>query len=141
MSLDDLDSKMCYNSAMAITEMLIWWYAHGWRVFVQRIKDAFSSIADFFSIGSLFRTLFKPFRQISAETADENASLDLRFHMFIDRLISRVVGFVMRFILILTGLIIISIGGVVGLVLIVLWPFVPLLPVAGIVLTVMGVSV
>ena len=121
--------------------MLIWWYAHGWLVFVRKIGDAFSNVADFFSIGSLARTLFKPFRQISAETAGEGASLELKFHMFVDRLISRVVGFVLRLILILAGLIIITIGGAVGLILIILWPFVPLLPVAGVVLTVMGVSV
>ena len=92
-------------------------------------------------MSSLVRTLFKPFRQISAESAGADSSLDLKFQMFLDRLISRIVGFFSRLILLIVGLILIVIGGVASLVLIVLWPFVPLLPVVGIVLTVIGVTI
>ena len=88
---------------------------------------------------SLFRTLFKPFRQISAESASANSSIDLKFQMFLDRLISRTVGFFSRLILILVGVILMICGGVLGLVLIVLWPIIPLLPIGGILLTILGV--
>lgn len=124
---------------MAITEMFLWWYSHGWGVFVDQLKNYFASIVDFFSMDSLFRTLFKPFRQISAESASANSSLDLRFQMFLDRLISRTVGFFSRLILILVGVILMICGGVLGLVLIVLWPIIPLLPIGGILLTILGV--
>ena len=124
---------------MAITEMFLWWYSSGWKVFVSKLKAALSSITDFFSMGSLVRTLFKPYRQISAETARDGASLDIKFHMFLDRLISRIVGFFSRLTLLLVGIIIIIFGGIISFILVILWPIIPLLPIAGIVLTAMGV--
>ncbi len=124
---------------MAITEMILWWYSSGWKVFIGKLKTNLSSITDFFSMSSLLRTLFKPYRQISAESASEHASLDIKFHMFLDRLISRFVGFFSRLTLLIVGLIIIVIGGLISLILIILWPFIPLIPIAGIVLTMLGV--
>lgn len=124
---------------MAITEMFLWWYSSGWKVFIGKLKTSLSSITDFFSMSSLLRTLFKPYRQISAESAGENASLDIKFHMFLDRLVSRFVGFFSRLTLLLAGLIIIIVGGLICLILIILWPLIPLLPVVGIILTAIGV--
>lgn len=125
---------------MAITEMFLWWYSSGWKVFVGKLKTSLASITDFFSMGSLLRTLFKPYRQISAEVAGDGASLDIKFHMFLDRLISRIVGFFSRLILLFVGIFVIIVGGIVSLVLIILWPIIPLLPIAGIVLTAIGVT-
>ncbi|MBR3248673.1 hypothetical protein IKF89_01425 [Candidatus Saccharibacteria bacterium] len=123
---------------MAIAEMFLWWYVHGWSVFVQKIKNFMASIIDFFSMSDLVRTLFQPFRQISAATASAESSLDLKFHMFIDRLVSRIVGFFSRLTLLLAGTIIILLGAILSLVLIVLWPVIPLAPLAGIILTITG---
>lgn len=120
--------------------MFLWWYSSGWKVFVDKLKTALSSITDFFSMGSLIRTLFKPYRQISAEAASEHASLDMKFHMFLDRLVSRVVGFFSRLTLLIAGIFLITLGGILSLVLIILWPLIPLLPVVGIVLTAIGVT-
>ena len=90
-------------------------------------------------MSSLIRTLFKPYRQISAETASGSASLDLKFHMFIDRLVSRLVGFTTRFILLLTGGILIILGGSLSLLALILWPLIPFAPILGICLTCLGV--
>ena len=125
---------------MAITEMFLWWYSSGWKVFIDKLKTTFTNITDFFSMGSLLHTLFKPYRQISAEVANEQASLDIKFHMFLDRLISRIVGFFSRLILLFAGVLIIIIGGIISLILIILWPIIPLLPIAGIILTAIGVT-
>ena len=125
---------------MAIVEMFFWWYTHGWRVFVDKIFGFFSNITDFFSMDSLVRTLFKPFRQISAESASSGTSLDLKFHMFIDRLVSRAVGFISRLVLLLAGTIIIIFGGIVSVILIILWPIIPFMPIAGIILAIIGVT-
>ena len=125
---------------MAFVDMFFWWYAHGWHTFISKLKGFLSGITDFFSMDSLVRTLFKPFRQISAESASSGASLDLKFHMFIDRLVSRVVGFFSRLVLLFTGTIIIIFGGIVSLILIILWPIIPFLPVLGVILAIMGVS-
>lgn len=125
---------------MAITEMLTWWYAKGWSVFIRKILNFMTNIVDFFSMDSLLRTLFQPFRQISAAAANADSSLDLKFHMFIDRLVSRAVGFVSRLFLLIVGLIIIIGGGLISLILIIIWPLVPFLPIIGIILSVMGVA-
>ena len=120
---------------MAIVEMFFWWYASGWGVFIGKVKGWFLSVLDFFSMGSLIRTLFKPFRQISAEAAGTDASIDTKFHMWVDRLISRMVGFVSRLILLLVGLVIILVGGILSLVMVVLWPVIPFLPIVGVMLS------
>ena len=124
---------------MAIAEMIIWWYSSGWKVFIDKLKISLSNLTDFFSMGSLIRTLFKPFRQISAESANDTASLDIKFHMFLDRLISRLVGFFSRIVLLLAGVLIIIFGGIISLILIILWPIIPALPIVGVVLAVIGV--
>lgn len=125
---------------MAFIEVFSWWYTHGWQVFIGKIRYSFSNITDFFSMNSLIRTLFKPFRQISAETANSDASLDLKFQTFIDRLISRIVGFFSRLVLLVVGLIIILVGGILSLILIIIWPLIPILPIFGIILTIIGVT-
>lgn len=120
--------------------MVLWWYSQGWRIFTQKLKSSLANITDYFSMDSLVRTLFKPFRQISAESSSANASLELKFHMFTDRLVSRIIGFFSRLILLITGAFIIIIGGLFSLVLIILWPIIPFAPIIGIILAIIGVS-
>lgn len=129
---------MLYNTIMAITEMLSWWYTAGWNVFVYKLKSLFSSLTDFFSISSLIRTLFQPYRQISAGSAAKDASLDSKFQAFIDRSISRFIGFSSRFLILITGVIIIIVSGIIGLITIIIWPLIPLIPIVGIILTTIG---
>lgn len=125
---------------MFIIRSYTWWFTDGWSVFIGKVRALFSTITDFFSMNSLIRTLFKPFRQISADSAEANSSLDLRFHMFVDRLVSRIIGFFSRFLLLLLGCIVIIISSIISFVLIILWPVIPFTPIIGIVLTVAGVA-
>ncbi|WP_129734746.1 hypothetical protein [Candidatus Nanosyncoccus alces] len=126
---------------MAITEMFFWWYSRGWRIFITKAHAFLSSVTDFFSMDSLIRTLFKPYRQISAASASSTASLDIKFHMFIDRLVSRFIGFISRLVLLLAGTFIIIIGSVFSLIFIILWPLIPLLPIVGIILSTTGLTI
>ena len=126
---------------MAIAEMFFWWYSSGWRIFIHKVLNCLASITDFFSMDSLIRTLFKPFRQISADTASGTASLDVKFHMFLDRLVSRFIGFISRLILLLAGTLIIIIGGIFSLIFIIIWPIIPLLPIVGVVLSITGLII
>ena len=123
---------------MAITEMFFWWYSRGWQVFIAKIRTWLSGVTDFFSMDSLIRTLFKPYRQISAESTSNTASLDLKFHMFLDRLVSRLIGFISRLFLLIVGVVIIILGSLMSLILIILWPIIPLLPIVGIILSIAG---
>ncbi|MBQ6510362.1 hypothetical protein IJI94_00085 [Candidatus Saccharibacteria bacterium] len=118
--------------------MLQWWYTRGWKIFITKLIDKLRGAADFFSISLLIRTLFAPFKQIDAGGGGD--SLGDRLHAFGDRLISRLVGAVMRIGILIFGLILLILESVVGLALIIIWPFLPLVPVAGIYLTCTGFS-
>ena len=121
--------------------MFLWWYSHGWSVFSQKVRVFIVNATDFFSMSSLLRTLFQPYRQISAESASADSSLDLRFQMFIDRLVSRTVGFFTRLALLFAGTFLITISAIASFLLVLLWPIVPLLPILGIIMTIVGVLV
>ena len=117
---------MWYNKDMLIVSLLSWWYADGWGDLVHDFGEALKNTVDFFSISSLFKTMFAPFRQISAHGG------------FLDRLISRLVGSVVRFFLIIFGGLAIILEMIVGVIMVVLWPLMPLMPIACIFLTIVG---
>ena len=86
----------------------------------------------------LVRTLFSPYRQISAGAVRGN--ITVQFRAFIDRTVSRFVGFFVRSFVLLAGavcLLGLIVGGVLWLL---FWIALPVLPIGMIVLTVMGVT-
>jgi fatty acid desaturase len=87
-------------------------------------------------VALLLRTLFDPFRQISA--GQVRGPLDVQVRAFADRLFSRVFGAVVRSFFIFIGLIATLGIGLFGVFELIMWPLVPLFPVFGIVLAVMG---
>lgn len=93
-------------------------------------------ILEAFSVGLLLRTLFDPFRQISA--GQVRGSFDAQLRALGDRLFSRVFGAIVRSIFIFIGLIGAFFAGLLGVVELLLWPVVPFLPVIGIALMVSG---
>ena len=97
----------------------------------------FSATLEFFSVGQLISTLFAPFRQISAVSATDG-SLGSAFRAFIDKLISRIIGSIIRFFVIIFGLIAIAIQAVYEVVIMIAWWAVPLLPIAGAILLAIG---
>lgn len=109
--------------------MLSWWYGAGWRQRTVMIRERIAATADFFSIDLLLRTFFSPFRQISAGEVD--GPIGVKVRAFFDRLISRVIGSIVRSIIIVIGVVVITFHGLVGFLVIVSWAFVPLLPVIG----------
>lgn len=99
---------------------------------LERVK----ATIDYFSIDLLAKTLFSPFRQISA--GGVRGPLDVQIRAFFDRLISRCIGAVVRLVMIGVGSAVICLHLLAGGFVLVLWAFVPLLPLAGLVLFVMG---
>lgn len=100
----------------------------GWRMFINGSFGYLRNTIDFFSIGSLFRTFFSPFRQISANSG------------FLDRMLSRFIGAMSRFGIILVGSVATFLEMLICLVLVIIWPLLPFLPIVCVVLTVMGVG-
>ena len=119
---------------MFLVGIFQWWYGAGWRRHMQRVGLGVLRTADFFSIGLLVRTLFDPFRQISAGQVRAQAPLAVKMQAFFDRLFSRAVGAVVRLLVLFTGLVVISLRVVWAVGSIVVWALLPVTPVIGIIL-------
>jgi len=103
---------------------------------VTRLREKLMSTLDYFSIDLLLRTFFSPFRQISAGRV--RGPLGVQMRAFFDRLISRVIGAMIRFTMIIFGIFAIVMYTVVGGAMVAVWGVIPLLPVLGVVLFVSG---
>ena len=122
---------------MFMVSMLKWWYSAGWRQRVDALGVRLGSALDYFSPGLLIRTLFSLFRQDGADQVE--GSLEVKFQAMIGRLISRCIGAMVRSAVLVVGLVWITILAATGAAWLLLWPLVPIAPVAGVVLFMMGV--
>ena len=125
---------------MLALSFIEWWYLQGWGKFAAELVNKLRGAADFFSISLLLRSLFAPFKQISAYGSGDE-SLQGRLSDFGDKLLSRVIGAIVRIFILVAGIIWLLVETAASLALIVLWPVLPLLPVVGIIMTVMGVTI
>lgn len=116
--------------------LLSWWYGAGWVAEAKRVRERIASTADYFSIDLLVKTLFSPFRQISAGKV--NGPLGVKWRAFVDRLISRCIGALMRTILIVIGTVSIAVIALVGCITLVVWLIVPAMPLIGCVMMFIG---
>ena len=125
-----------YNQGMFIVGMFSWWYGDGWRQRITMSRDNLVAVYDYFSLDLLVRTLFSPFRQISAGKV--RGPLGVQVRALLDNLISRSIGGVVRLIVLVIGSITLLLSCLVSGLVIVVWPFVPILPLIGVVLAIAG---
>ena len=116
--------------------IISWWYGRGLQGQISRIRDRLTATAGYFSIGQLLSTLFAPFRQISAGSVNGPVGAQLR--AFFDKTISRVIGAIVRSFTILAGLIVMAVQVLLEAIVLVIWVVLPLFPVAGLILFVIG---
>jgi hypothetical protein len=116
--------------------ILSWWYGDGFLRRIQITQKRLISSADIFSISLLIRTLFNPFRQISVDAT--GASLPEKIRAFFDRLLSRIIGAIVRSFMILFGSMFIFLRLILEVIMITFWLFMPILPVIGAILMVLG---
>lgn len=121
---------------MFIVGLFRWWYGEGWLYQVRAVKDRLHGLYDFFSIDILTRTLFMPFRQISA--GGVRGSLSVQFHAWVDQMVSRTIGMIVRTCMIVVGSISLLVACLAGSLSLMLWPVVPLSPVIGLICSMMG---
>jgi hypothetical protein len=122
---------------MFIVGLFTWWYGPGWKkAGLILVKKAVVS-EDYFSIDLLLRTLFSPFRQISADTG-RGGTMGDRMRATFDKLFSRIIGAVIRLILIVTGAAWLLVNIIIDIAILLAWPLLPLLPVIGLILSVSG---
>jgi len=82
-----------------------------------------NSVEQMFSVGILLRTLFSPWRRI---VTAGGRGLDAKMQAMFDNLVSRLVGFFVRLMVIIAACV--SLAGVflIGLVMVIVWPFIPI---------------
>lgn len=107
---------------MVALQMFVWWYGPGWKAAAKGISKGINGVSRLFSIPILIRTLFAPWKRIISYPG---ASLDAKLRAYGDNIVSRAVGFTVRFLVLLTALAtstVVAVGGIVGCV---LWPLAP----------------
>jgi hypothetical protein len=124
---------------MLLFSMLGWWYTRGWAWLARHmLLTRNKRIAEFFSVADLLKTMFAPFRQDSIDT--KNAPISLKLQALGGNLISRIFGFIIRLILIISGLVLIVVNTVIGLELLIVWPLLPFAPLVTFLLIMIGVG-
>ncbi len=113
-----------------------WWYGEGWGRQVALTTRRLNGLLDFFSFDLLLRTLFAPFRQISAGHVE--GSLGVQWRAFVDRLVSRFIGAMVRTAVLIAGIVALIFSSLFSICLIGVWPLLPLVPVIGILLSLTG---
>lgn len=121
-----------------IFDCLSWWYGRGWIWQLSAARKKLAKQAEYYSLGTLLGTLFAPYRQISAEVGGRG--LSEKFQAWLDRLVSRIIGALVRLFIIIAGSLLLFLYGLGQLVLFALWPVVPLLPIVGVVVAIIGVG-
>ncbi|MGH7157954.1 MAG: hypothetical protein ACREGD_02650 [Candidatus Saccharimonadales bacterium] len=116
---------------MTVADLFAWWYGIGWTRVMHGVAARIQGVMDFFSVTLLLGTLFDPFRQIDAGQVRGTPQEQLR--AFGNRLFSRIVGFFIRSVTILCGLVSAAVMTVAGLVQLLLWPLLPALPLLGVI--------
>jgi hypothetical protein len=109
---------------MVIKLMLEWWYLRGFKwAWHTMVVARLSNAMEYFSVKALIRTLFSPYKQ--TYTGPNGKGIDAIFRYMVDATVSRALGFMVRSILIFTGLFY-ALGVVItGLILLVVGPFLP----------------
>lgn len=124
---------------MLFVSLFKWWYGAGWRRRALLVNGRLEGVMDYFSVDLLLKTLFSPFRQISAGRVDGPLGVQLR--ALADKLISRIIGAMVRLVILVIGLVVIALTAIFGLTILIAWAFVPVLPILGLLLALTGWSI
>jgi hypothetical protein len=119
---------------MFLTDLIGWWYGAGFKDLFLKFNSFFAATSDFFSINDLAKSLFKPYRQ-TLTSVNYKRTLGQKLG---DAFVSRTIGFLVRFFLILFGLVTLAFQGLVMVLCLLMWPFVPLMPFLLILLSLIG---
>lgn len=124
---------------MLLASFFKWWYGAGLKNRFHRLTDQVLKTSDFFSIDLLLRTFFQPFRMIDSQKLKKGA-LEDKIRNWFDRLISRLIGAMLRFGVLLVGMVALLMRVAYSVLVMILWLFVPILPAACVVLFILGVA-
>lgn len=121
---------------MVIVGILTWWYSAGLLQASRAVGRRLAGLFDYFSLDILIKTLFSPFRQISAGRVDGPIGDQLR--AFVDKLISRIIGAIVRSIVMVVGVMSLAVASITGATYLLIWLLMPVLPLVGLTLALTG---
>lgn len=113
-------------------EYIKWWYGAGWAGAARAAGRRLEELADLFSVSILLQTLFSPWKRIITYPG---AGLDAHMRAMLDNLVSRIIGFFVRIFVLIAAVVSVVILAIISAIQLAAWP---LLPIAGVVLIVMG---
>jgi hypothetical protein len=119
----DFFARKCYNVVMLLISFFSWWYGRGWSQIGHNFGPRLKNIAEAFSVSQLLRTLFAPWRRIITYPG---ASLAERWRAWGDNMISRVIGFIVRFFMLIAAALILFFATLALLLEMLFWPLLPL---------------
>ena len=109
---------------MLLVAFVQWWYGPGWRDAADRLLTRIRETYLTFSVPILLRTMFAPWKRIITYPG---RSIGEKFRAGIDNLVSRVIGFCVRLLALLAATALILLYVILGGVLLMVWPVVPIL--------------
>ena len=109
--------------AMLIMSFFSWWYGRGWKLVAASFGRRLRWVMDAFSVRQLLHTLFAPWRRIITYPG---ASLDERFRAWGDNMFSRVIGLVVRLLVLFAAMITLVLVTLLTVIQMVTWPLLPI---------------
>ncbi len=113
---------------MLTVALFRWWYGSGWLWCLRQGKQQISGLVEQFSVTTLLKTLGAPWKQIISRP-NQQSGLDAKFRALIDNMVSRIVGFCVRSIVLIAAGLLILLWAFLGFIAVFIWPVIPLAPV------------
>ena len=120
---------------MLALEFFTWWYGQGWLLLARNVQRRLVRTSHLFSLPILVRTLFAPWRRIMTYPG---AGLQAHVRAATDNVVSRLIGFVVRLLVLFTAGLILSFMLLLATVELIIWPLLPLAAVAAIIKGITG---
>lgn len=121
---------------MVLFNFFIWWYSVGWARVPKEIRRKIRFILQYFSLTIILKTLFSPWKRDIAYASSK--AIEDRFHALLGNLVSRFIGFLIRIIFMFIAVLGIVLIAILGGILYIIWPLLPLSPLLFIYLGVFG---
>ena len=105
---------------------IVWYYFERTKMIVQIWKNFLKFNLSYFSTGFLLKTFFSPWRKYRWSYG-QGIDIGRYFEVFLSNFVSRVIGSIVRFFLIIVGIIFELIIFLLGIVVIFIWIFLPVI--------------
>jgi hypothetical protein len=113
--------------------MFGWWYSQGWLWTLRQTRRRLQLISQIFAVAVLIKTLFSPWKQIYSPTTFQNF-----IQHTIDNAVSRTIGTIVRGTILFWAGVLALLTICFGILSFIVWPFLPLMFVILLLLTLSG---